>query len=223
MRSFVFLSLLLAAPAVADPEHPITAAQRAAGDKIAAAMRVIADTAGLIVDLRDCHGGDTDTVALAQSYLVPADTHLLDLYSRDDGKTEHVRAAAQLAGPRYAGDKPVFVLVGPDTASGCEAFAYSLQARHRATVIGGHTAGAAHFGQPYPAGDHFMVFVANGRPIDPITHGDWEGTGVTPAIAAEPARALDAGELALLRVLAPQEPSPRRKAAMQQRIAELGR
>jgi C-terminal processing protease CtpA/Prc len=183
-------------------------------------MRLVADTAGLIVDLRDCHGGDTDTVALAESYLVPARTHLLDMYTRDGDATEHVYAAADLAGPRYA-DRPVVILIGDATASGCEAFAYAMQSRRRATLIGGHTAGAAYFGSPRRITDHFMAFVPVGRPIDPISHGDWEGGGVIPAVAAAPERAPDVGELSLLRALAPREPSQRRQAAMQKRIAEL--
>lgn len=193
-----------------------------AADKLAAAMRLVADTAGLIVDLRDCHGGDTDTVTIAESYLVPARTHLLDMYTRDDGKTVHVLAAAELAGPRYAADKPVAILIGDATASGCEAFAYAMQSHRRATVIGGRTAGAAYFGSPRKLTDHFMAFIPDGRPIDPITHGDWEGSGVVPAIAATPERALDVGEATILRAIAPHEPSSRRQAAMQKRITELG-
>jgi hypothetical protein len=193
-----------------------------AADKLAAAMRLVTDTAGLIIDLRDCHGGDTDTVNLAESYLVPAKTHLLDMYTRNDGKTEHVLAADTLAGPRYPTDKPVFILVGETTASGCEAFAYAMQSHHRATLIGGHTLGAAYFGSPHKITDHFMAFVPDGRPIDPITHGDWEGGGVIPTVSAAPARALDVAEATLLRAIAPHEPSPRRQAAMQQRITELG-
>lgn len=193
-----------------------------AADKLAAAMRLVADTAGLIVDLRDCHGGDTDTVTIAESYLVPAKTPLLDMYTRDDGKTAHVLAAAELAGPRYPADRPVFVLVGDTTASGCEAFAYAMQSHHRATVIGGHTAGAAYFGSPHKITEHFLAFVPDGRPIDPITHGDWEGGGVIPTVAASPAHALDVAEASVLRAIAPHEPSPHRQAAMQKRITELG-
>lgn len=190
-----------------------------AGDKLAAAMRLLGDTAGLVIDLRECHGGDTDTVALAQSYFVPARTHLVDFYTRDTNATEHIYAAAELAGPRYAAAKPVAILVGDATASGCEAFAYALQAQHRATVIGDHTAGAAYFGSPRRLTPQFMAFVPVGRPIDPITHGDWEGTGVTPTISAPPERALDQAELAILRALLPHE--SQRSAAMQKRIAEL--
>ena len=190
-------------------------------DKLAAAMRLLADTQSLIIDLRECHGGDTDTVAMAQSYLLPANTHMLDMYVRSTNITTHVRAQAELAGPRYAAGKPVFVLIGEGTVSGCEAFAYAMQAQKRATVIGGHSAGAAYFGDPVRLGDHFMAFVPIGRPIDPITHGDWEGTGVIPTIPAAPDQALAVAERASLALLEPKERNSRRRAAMQRRIAEL--
>ncbi len=193
----------------------------AAADKLAAAMRLVADTASLIIDLRSCHGGDTDMVTIAESYFVPAGTHLLDMYTRSDNRTEHVHAAATLAGPRYAPGKPVFVLIGEDTASGCEGFAYALQSQRRATVIGAPSAGAAYFGDPRRLSDHFMAFVPIGRPIDPITHGDWEGTGVTPTLVVPPARALEVAERRSLELLAPNEPSRRRREAMQKRITEL--
>jgi C-terminal processing protease CtpA/Prc len=160
-------------------------------------------------------------VTLAESYFFPANTHLLDLYERSTNTTEHARAAAELAGPRYAATKPVFVVIGEGTVSGCEGFAYALQARTRATVVGGHSAGAAYFGGPRRLTDHFMAFVPVGRPIDPITHGDWEGTGVIPTIPAAPDQALAVAERALLQLLVPEERNGRRRAAMQKRIAEL--
>jgi hypothetical protein len=66
-----------------------------------------------------------------------------------------------------------------------------------------------------------MAFVPIGRPIDPITHTNWEGTGVAPAIAAAPDKALEAAERMSLELLQPREPSPKRRAAMQKRISEL--
>jgi len=190
-------------------------------DKLGAVMRLLHDTQGLIIDLRECHGGDTDTVPLAASYLLPAGTHLIDMYTRAGDTTERIYAKAGLAGPRYAADKPVFVLIGEGTVSGCESFAYMMQAQKRATVIGAPSAGAAYFGDPQRLTDHFVAFVPIGRPIDPITHGDWEGTGVSPDVAAAPAKALELAERKSLELLQPREPSRSRKDAMQKRIQEL--
>lgn len=190
-------------------------------EKLGAAMRLLHDTRALIVDLRGCHGGDTDTVPVAASYLLPAGTHLVDMYIRSTNTTDRVYAKADLAGPRYAAERPVFILIGGDTASGCESFAYMMQAQRRATLIGEHTAGAAHFGDPVRLSDHFMAFIPIGRPIDPITHGDWEGSGVLPDVPAPAPTALDVAERKILEVLAAREASPQRKDAMQKRIAEL--
>ena len=190
-------------------------------EKLGAAMKLLHDTQSLIVDLRDCHGGDTDTVPVAASYLLPANTHLLDMYTRSTNTTERVYAKANLAGPHYAADKPVFILIGGDTASGCESFAYMMQAQKRATLIGEHSAGAAHFGDPHKLSDHFMAFVPVGRPIDPITHGDWEGTGVIPDVPAAQATALDVAERKVLQLLEPKESSPHRRESIQKRISEL--
>jgi len=193
----------------------------AMSEKLAAAMRLVHDTQTLIVDLRGCHGGDPDMVTQAESYLVAPNTHLLDMYTRASNVTEHVYAKADPGAPRYALDKPVFVLISDQTASGCEAFAYAMQAQKRATVIGSHSAGAAYFGDPHRLTAHFMANIPIGRPIDPITHGDWEGTGVVPAVVIDPSKALDVAERKSLEVLQPHEKLPRRKADMLKRIAEL--
>lgn len=192
-----------------------------AADKLAAAMRLVHDSRALIVDLRDCGGGDPDTVTLAESYLVPEQTHLIDLYTRATSVTERVMSRSDLAGPRYPAANPVFILTGEDTGSGCEAFAYTLQAQKRATVIGGRTMGAANFGDPRRLTEHFMAFVPVGRPIDPITHGNWEGVGVTPDLAVAEDKALDVAERKALQLALPRETKPSRREAIARRIAEL--
>jgi C-terminal processing protease CtpA/Prc len=65
-----------------------------------------------------------------------------------------------------------------------------MQALKRATLIGARTWGGAHPTSPYRLGDHFFALIPNRRSISPITHGNWEGTGVIPDMAAAPADAL---------------------------------
>jgi C-terminal processing protease CtpA/Prc len=45
-----------------------------------------------------------------------------------------------------------------------------------------------------PAGDHFTLGVPFARPINPVTKGDWEGTGVEPDVKVSAADALAAAE-----------------------------
>ena len=159
-------------------------------DKYAAAMKKLADTDGLIVDLRDNRGGGPQSVALLISYFVDQRTRVNDMWDRDTGITTQQWTEDKLDGKRYGGMKPVYILVGPGTMSAGEDFAYTMQAMKRATVIGAPTWGGAHPARPYRLGDHFLVVIPSRRAINPITHSNWEGVGVIPDTAVAPDNAL---------------------------------
>lgn len=152
------------------------------GDTAVAAMNFLANMEILIIDLRNCRGGDPDMVALISSYLFGEErVHLNSLYWRAEDVTDQYWTLPYVPGKRF-GDKPVYVLIGKDTFSGGEEFAYNLQTRKRATLIGETTKGGAHPGSPYQLHSHFDVFIPSGRAINPITGTNWEGVGVTPDI-----------------------------------------
>jgi retinol-binding protein 3 len=159
-------------------------------EKYAAAMDKLADTDGLIVDVRDNGGGDPQAVALLISYFVDHRTRLNDIWERDSGTTTQQWTEDKLDGKRYGGKKPVVILAGPGTMSAGEDFTYTMQALKRATVIGERTWGGAHPARPYRLGDHFFAVIPGQRSISPITHTNWERVGVIPDIAATPDNAL---------------------------------
>lgn len=107
-----------------------------AADKYGAAMDKLADADAMIIDLRDNGGGYPHSVALPISYFVDQRTRLNDLWLRDTGQTQQFWTEEQLAGTRFGGVKPVAILVGPETKSVGEDFAYTMQALKRATVMG---------------------------------------------------------------------------------------
>lgn len=154
-------------------------------DKFAAAMNELADTDGLIIDLRNNGGGGGDSVALLISYLVDQRTRLDDSWERATGITTQYWTQDKLDGKRYGGKKPVMILVGPNTKSAAESFAYQMQALKRATVIGERTWGGANASRPYRLTEHFVAFIPSRRSINPITHTNWEGTGVIPDVTAK--------------------------------------
>jgi retinol-binding protein 3 len=160
------------------------------GEKFAAAMDKLADTDGLIVDLRENGGGSPQSVALLVSYFVDQRTRLNDLWDRDTGASIQQWTEDKLGGKRYGARKPVLILAGPGTMSAGEDFTYTMQALKRATVIGQPTWGGAHPTRPFRLGDHFFALIPNRRSISPITHTNWEGVGVIPDIAAKPEDAL---------------------------------
>jgi len=169
--------------------------------KFGAAMDELANTDGLIVDLRQNGGGGTESAALLISYFVDRRTRLNDVWDRHTGATMHHWTTDELDGKRYGSGKPVYILVGPGTMSAGEDFAYTMQALKRATVIGAPTWGGANPAIPHRIGAHFYVSVPGRRTINPITRSNWEGVGVIPDIPAAPDKALAVAQDRLRRQL----------------------
>ena len=165
--------------------------------KINAAMAFMADADALIIDLRYNRGGAAPAVQYLASYLLESKPILFNtmLFRSSAGNqpVEITRKAKGpglvhqswtyqvLPGPRYD-KKPVYILISELTASGAESFAYSLQALKRATLVGGTSAGAANPGGTDLLTVNFQVFIPRGRPVNPITHTNWEGVGLKPDI-----------------------------------------
>lgn len=168
-------------------------------EKYANAMNELADTDALIVDLRDNRGGSPQSVALLISYFVDRRTRLNDIWFRASGESAQFWTEDKLAGKRYGGRKPVLILAGPRTGSAGEDFTYTMQALKRATVIGERTWGGAHPLTSWRLGDHLFAGIPAYRSISPITHGNWEGAGVMPDVAAPSARALGVAQALLQR------------------------
>ena len=144
----------------------------------------------IIYDMRENGGGDPATVAMACTYLFDKPTHLNDLYDRKENTTTQYWTLPYMPGASLAG-KPAFILTAHRTFSGAEEFTNDLKTQKRATIIGEGTGGGAHPVAPHRIDDHFMIGVPFARAINPITHTDWEGTGITPDVQVKAADALD--------------------------------
>jgi hypothetical protein len=170
-------------------------------EKFGETMDALADTRGLIIDLRDNGGGSPQSVALLVSYFVDQRTRLNDIWERDTGASTQQWTTDKLAGKSYGAQKPVVILAGPGTMSAGEDFAYTMQAMQRATVIGKPTWGGAHPSRPFRLAEHFYAVIPSRRSISPVTHSNWEGVGVTPDIVVAPDQALGLGKDLLQRQL----------------------
>jgi hypothetical protein len=160
-------------------------------DAVAVFMSDVADADVLIIDLRANHGGHPPTVALVASYLFDdKPVHLNDLVERD-GTTRTFWTDPTVAGKRFGGEKPVYVLISSETFSGGEELAYDLQSLHRATLIGETTGGGANPTALHALDDWFMVGVPWARAVNPVTKTNWEGVGVRPDVATKATAALD--------------------------------
>jgi hypothetical protein len=183
-----------------------------AGETLVAAMRYLAHTDAMIIDLRQNPGGRGELVQLLLSYFF-AD-HRVQYLTEKDGVRKITRqwwTLPYVSGPRRP-DLPLFVLTSANTGSAAEEFAFALMNLRRATLVGETTAGAAHKTHRHPYPDlGIEISMPDGRSYDPVTGEDWEGTGVTPdvEIAADSALAV-AHILALDALLADETENARR-------------
>lgn len=191
------------------------------GETATATMTFIANTDALIVDLRRNRGGEPAMIAYVLSYLFDEPTHLNDIWERKDNKTQQWWTMPRVPGLRFGGKKPVFVLTSKDTFSGGEEFAYNLKNLKRATLIGETTKGGAHPSQPWKIASRFVMELPYARAINPITHTNWEGTGVTPDIAQPADQALDTGYKLAVEKLVALTHEPRQKDQLQKILAKL--
>jgi hypothetical protein len=162
-----------------------------AGDVAAAVMTTLAQSAALIIDLRQNGGGHGDMAHLLAAYLLEESKPMSGSYDRPSGRREWALTPAWVAGRRYGARRPVYLLTSSRTFSAAEGFAYDLQALRRVTVVGERSGGGAHPFKYRRVHPHFVLSLAEGRSINPITGGNWQGTGVVPDVEVPADRALD--------------------------------
>lgn len=171
-------------------------------DTALAALKFIEGADAVIIDIRRAPGGSGNTVGFLVSHFLPPKTPLMATFDRETGETKRGYTLAKVPGRRRT-DVPLFIVAGPGTGSASEAFAFVLQQRGRAKVVGEKTLGAAHGGGWVPAADGFVVFIPTFRPADPSSGKSWEGVGVQPDIAAPSDRALAVAHLHALQSIEP--------------------
>lgn len=174
----------------------------------AAAMGLVDGSDALILDLRRNGGGSPGSVALWLSHFFPLgdERHLNDIYTRTTGQTQQYWTVASAA-PRYA--KPVYVLVSARTFSGGEECAYDFQTQKRGVLVGQTTGGGANAGDRFSLGQGLVINIPTARPVNPVTHANWEHVGVKPDIEVPAAEAQQTAYVAILRTLAAQASDPR--------------
>jgi hypothetical protein len=161
-----------------------------AGPVIRGALRVLAATDALIIDLRRNGGGYAGTAALLAAELLPAPARMSDIVARDDALQVWTPSAP--AKPYL--DKPVYVLVAARTFSAAEGFAYDLRALDRVRIVGEATRGGANPVTRTLLSPHFWVLVPTAHAVNPVTGTNWDGIGVKPDLDVAADEALDAAK-----------------------------
>jgi len=160
------------------------------GPTVVAAMNFLANVDAIIFDLRENGGGDPKMVAFVSSYLFAERTHLNDLWTRKGDVTDQYWTDPYVPGKRLE-SKPAFVLTSKNTFSGGEEFTNNLKVLKRATIVGETTGGGAHPVRGHRITEHFGIGVPFARAINPVTHTNWEGTGVEADVKVDASQALE--------------------------------
>ena len=156
------------------------------------AVRFLKDGEAIVIDLRGNGGGDALAVRYLASHFVEPGKLLLTFL--EGGKPpEESRALADLPSGRLTG-KPLYVLIDKRCGSACEDFAYAVQQFKLGELVGAATAGAANNNRLAPIPPGFVISVSNGRPVHPVSGTNWEGVGVAPDVAVDPAQALETAQ-----------------------------
>jgi hypothetical protein len=171
---------------------PILFPPSVAAEAVGAAFSSLSDADALVLDLRECRGGDPEMVAFACTYLFDAEAvHLNDIVERGGRDIRQFWTLPYVPGARFGLTKPVYVLTSGRTFSGGEELAYDLQQLGRAVLIGETTRGGAHPRRGFQLTPHLEATVPVARSVNPHSGLNWEGTGVAPDVAVPADQALD--------------------------------
>lgn len=141
-------------------------------------MKELSNTKAIIIDLTQSGGGDGSATNNLLSYF-------FDKPSNNNDVTINPKRLSNV----YA-SKQLYVLTSKRSISAAEAFAYYLQQRGRATLIGETTAGAGYLVNAFKMPYNFYLVNPITSKFDASKGEDWQGKGVTPDIRVSANEAL---------------------------------
>ena len=174
------------------------------------AMRFLKGGDAAIIDLRGNGGGSSEAVQYLVSHFLKAGT-LEITFLRAGQEPVQTRALDHLPAGRLL-NTPLYVLIDEASASAAESFAYDVQQFKLGRLVGAGTAGAANNNEFTPIAPGFMLSLSVGRPVHPVSGGNWEGVGVSPDTLTPSTQALDTAHAEALQMLLTTPASPAARA-----------
>ena len=163
------------------------------------AMRFLKDGDAVVIDIRGNGGGSHAAVRYLVSHFLPEDKLLLTFYAGSETPVQS-HTVEYLPAGRLIG-KPLYVLIDNGVASAGEDFAYTVEQFRVGELVGSKTVGAANNNDLLPIAPGFILSVSFGRPVHPVSKGNWEGVGINPTVEVRPSQALEVAQsLALKRL-----------------------
>lgn len=147
------------------------------------AFSTFSESDQMIIDLRECGGGDAEAVTFLSSFFFIEPTLLSVNEQRDRNTRELIKLERWTAPNRLSEDfknKPLKILVSEKTFSAAESFAFSMQNLNRATILGEVTGGGGYSNDFFAFSEGFGASISVGRTFNPLNGDDWQGKGIRP-------------------------------------------
>lgn len=163
----------------ATPKNPAAAGPKSAGTKASSLQ-------GLILDLRDNHGGEVDAALGVASMLLPPGLSVLTIRGRVQAPQTMRTAALPPAYHTYRG--PLVVLVNGETASAAEVVAAALEEHDRAVIAGEPTFGKGVVQSVMPLSDSMALALTTAQYFTPSGRSIQRPIPGTSLAAMDPSR-----------------------------------
>lgn len=184
------------------------------------ALRFLANTNAIIIDLRWNGGGSPEMVSYLEGFFFKKKKLINTIIDRLGNDTTYYYADPTKADGLTL-EMPVYILTSTRTFSGAEDFSYGMQHAKRAIVIGETTGGGAHPTRAFLIGQGFRMGVPFARSWNPYTKTNWEGTGVKPDISIAATQALPAAQKSILVDFAKKASDPAEKRRLNWALNKL--
>jgi hypothetical protein len=155
------------------------------GDVIFEALKGLADTTALIIDVRPNSGGDERLAQeFAGCFVTEPHVYAKSVYRDPNTATGFTKPMDRVLQPnadrpKYAGR--VVVLSGQVVMSSCESFLLMMKQVPGAILVGARSQGSSGNPKPYDLGNGVTIFLPSWKDLDPDGK-DLEGIGVAPDI-----------------------------------------
>jgi C-terminal processing protease CtpA/Prc len=150
-------------------------------------MHLVDGRDAIILDRRRNGGGSGETATALLSYFFE-EPQMLSSNFRTSQWSHAGAAKMDNALPCRAIGRPIYILTrSQHTHAAAELCAYDLKSMRRATIVGAKTAGDANSSMGVVAlGYGRTALIPNGQTRSPITHTNWEGSGLQPDVTVNP-------------------------------------
>lgn len=142
----------------------------------------------VIIDLRNCKGGDAEMVKALSGYFFNQPTYLVSTISRKDEKgnrEEQERWSVVNELSKQFSNIPLYIMTSKQTFSAAESFSFGLQLTRRAIIVGENTGGGGHMNTFFALPGGYGASISVGRTFNGKTGKGFQGTGVQADIQVE--------------------------------------